>query len=198
MSAVRRALPDERPGVVATVTAAFAEDPAWRFLMAGEYERLAPRFAEALFDLRVGWGNVWVSDDLATVAMWDSPGGGNDPPKLAEQIWARYVAAAGERAQERLVAYRKALAAVAPTEPYWYLGVLATRPARQREGLATAAIAPVLGEADGAGMTCCLETSTQANRRFYERRGFCEPKDVALPAPGPPTWWLRRPAGISR
>ena len=70
---IRRASPDERAAVVTTVTAAFIDDPAWRFITNDEYERLAPHFARALFDLRAVSGNVWASDDLATVAMWDGP-----------------------------------------------------------------------------------------------------------------------------
>jgi hypothetical protein len=66
---IRQAHPQDREGVVATVTAAFAQDPGWAFLMGEEYERLAPEFVGALFDLRAPGGNVWVSDDLATVAM---------------------------------------------------------------------------------------------------------------------------------
>jgi len=189
---IRRVSSEERPEVVATVTAAFVEDPAWRFLMNDEYERLAPQFVGALFDLRVVPGNVWASDDLATVAMWDSPSGGDDQPQRAEKIWARYLATAGEQAYQRLIAYKKALAAVSPVDRYWYLGVLATHPAFQGEGLATAVLTPVLREADRGRIACCLETSTEANRRFYERRGFIEPTEVVLPA-GPPTWWLRRP-----
>jgi GNAT superfamily N-acetyltransferase len=192
MPVIRRVSSVERPEVITTVTAAFLEDPAWGFLMNDEYERLAPQFVGALFDLRVLGGNVWVSDDLATVAMWDSPRGGDDQPQRAEKIWARYRTVAGEQAYERLVAYQDALAAASPADPYWYLGVLATDPARQGEGLATAVLMPVLDEADRGGMACCLETSTEANRRFYERRGFIEPTEVVLPA-GPPTWWLRRP-----
>ena len=189
---IRRVLPVERGAVVATVAAAFAEDPAWAFLMGEEYKRLAPEFVGALFDLRAPGGNVWVSDDLATVAMWESPGGVDDEQwTRTKKAWARYVSLAGEEAHERLVAYKTALAAVCPADPYWYLGVLATHPARQREGLATAVLTPVLDEADRGGTACCLETSTEANRRFYERRGFLEPTEVAIPA-GPPTWWLRR------
>jgi GNAT superfamily N-acetyltransferase len=187
---IRRVLPVERGEVIATVTAAFAEDPAWAFLMGDEYERLAPEFVGALFDLRAPGGNVWVSDDLATVAMWESPSGDDDEQRM-KKAWARYVSLAGEEAHERLVAYKTALAAVCPADRYWYLGVLATHPARQGEGLATAVLTPVLGEADRDGTACCLETSTEANRRFYERRGFLESTEVVIPA-GPPTWWLRR------
>jgi GNAT superfamily N-acetyltransferase len=70
--------------------------------------------------------------------------------------------------------------------------VLATHPARQGEGLATAVLTPVLGEADRLGIACALETSTETNRRFYERRGFTQATEIVLPG-GPDTWWLRKP-----
>jgi GNAT superfamily N-acetyltransferase len=183
--------------VVKTVAAAFARDPAWGWLLGDDYERLAPEFAGALFDLRVGSGNVWVSDDIATVAMWDSPGDAAESSERAKQVWERYRSAAGGQAYQRLVHYSEGLAAVSPAEPHWYLGVLATHPARQREGLASAALEPVLDRADQSGLACCLETSTGANRRFYEHRGFVESADVPLPS-GPPTWWLQRPPARPR
>jgi GNAT superfamily N-acetyltransferase len=189
---IHQAHPQDRPGVLATVVAAFAEDPGWAFLMGEEYERLAPEFVGALFDLRAPGGNIWVSDDLATVAMWESPSGDDDEQwTRTKKAWARYVSLAGEEAHERLVAYKTALAAVCPADPYWYLGVLATHPARQGEGLATAVLTPVLDEADRLGIACCLETSTEENRRFYERRDFTQATEIILPG-GPPTWWLPR------
>jgi GNAT superfamily N-acetyltransferase len=125
--------------------------------------------------------------------MWDAPSPQDVVPGLAEGVWARFRAVAGEAVHERLVRYNAALAAVAPSEPYWYLGVLATHPARQRQGLASAVIAPVIAQADTQQLPCCLETSTAGNRRFYERRGFTHATDVTLPG-GPATWWLRRAA----
>jgi predicted N-acetyltransferase YhbS len=91
-----------------------------------------------------------------------------------------------------MASYNDAVAAVCPSEDnWWYLGVLATRPERRREGLATAVLRPILRQADRLGIACCLETSTPENRRFYERRGFTQATAVALPG-GPATWWLRR------
>lgn len=190
---VRKASPDDRAGVVASVVAAFAGDPAWAFLLGAEYERLAPLFAGALFDLRVASETVWVTDDLAAVSMWDPPEKGDDMPGYVARVWARYRTAAGEAAFERLTRYNDALAAVSPAESYWYLGVLATHPQRQRKGLASAVLEPVLSDADKRGLPCCLETSTAANRRFYERRNFTQARNVVLPG-GPQTWWLRRAA----
>ena len=126
--------------------------------------------------------------------MWEGPGRDDGPVADPEEVWARYQGLAGEQASARLAAYRSAVAAAAPAERYWYLGVLATRPERQREGLASAVLAPVLEQADQVGIACCLETSTETNLRFYEKRGFLETTEVAI-AGGPPTWWLRRPPG---
>jgi len=193
---IRRALPGERSGVAATVAAAFAEDPGWAFIFGDEYERLAVHFAAALFDVRVASKNVWVTDDLAAVAMWDAPGNSDEDASdeasaHAESVWAGYRAIAGEHALARLVSYNEVVAAASPAGLYWYLGVLATHPERQGEGLATAVLAPIVEEADRLGIACCLETSTAENRRFYERRGFAPATEVLLPG-GPPTWWLRR------
>jgi GNAT superfamily N-acetyltransferase len=189
---IRQAQPQDRLGVVATVAAAFAEDPGWAFILGEEYGRLAEHFVGALFDVRVAGRNVWVTDDLAGVAMWDPPGEGDDMgAEYAESVWARYRAIAGEDAFDRLTSYKEAVAAAYPAEPYWYLGVLATHPERQREGLATAVLAPIFGEADRLRIACCLETSRVENRRFYERRGFTQATEIILPG-GPATWWLRR------
>jgi GNAT superfamily N-acetyltransferase len=169
---VRKAEPHERAAVVSSVTEAFADDPAWAFILNTEYERLARHFAGALFDIRMAAGTVWVTDDLAATAMWDRP---------------KSVAASTELAAR----YNGAVASAAPREAHWYLGVLATHPSAQGQGLATAVLTPVLAEADRDGVPCCLETSTAGNRRFYERRGFTQATEITLPD-GPPTWWLRR------
>ena len=69
--------------------------------------------------------------------------------------------------------------------------MLATKPERRKEGLATALLSPILDEVDRLGVPRCLETSTVENRRFYERRGFEQAGEIILPG-GPDTWWLRR------
>ena len=186
---VRQAETLDRAAVTRSVAAAFAHDPAWAFLLGDDYERLAPFFAGALFDLRVGSGDVWVTGDLAAVAMWECPGAVTAAG--SGQIWEAFRARAGERAWARLAEYESALDAVRPATAYWYLGVLATHPEGQGQGRASAVMAPVLERADGEGTCCCLETSTDANRVFYGHRGFTVATVVPL-ASGPPTWWLRR------
>lgn len=193
MASVRLARPDDRAAVVHTVLRAFAQDPAWGFMLGADYGRLAPLMAGALFDQRVIDDTVWLCDEGAAVAMWDAPGrhGTDDEERAA--AWQDFHAAAGASGAQALARYDAALFAVAPPEPHWYLGVLATDPDRWGSGLATAVIAPGLLRADEDGLACCLETSTAANRDFYARRGFTRSTPVPIDG-GPPTWWLTRPA----
>ncbi len=193
MGNVRIARPADRPVVARTVAAAFANDPAWTFFFGDRYDQLADHFAGVLFDLRVGRGTVWVIDDLAAVAMWDSPVGTRPMSVEAEQMREAFGALAGATVSQRLSDYGRALSAVHPSTPYWYLAVLATSPDRQSQGLGTAVMAPVLERADRDGIDCCLDTSTVRNRDFYQRRGFIDVTSVQMAA-GPSTWWLHRSA----
>lgn len=188
---VRRATRSDRSAVTATVAQAFADDQAWRYLLGADYLAHAPHFAGALFDGRVDDGTVWLVADGSAVAMWDRPRTAQATGPMRPDIWEDYAQRVGPAASARLAAYDDACSQVKPITPYWYLGVLATRPDRQRQGLASAVMAPALALADEAGVACCLETSSTKNRAYYDARGFT----LATPVPwsGPATWWLRRP-----
>ena len=190
---VRRAGRADGAAVAATVGVAFEADPAWRWLFADRYDELAPAYAAALFDRRVDAGTVWVTVDVASVAMWVAPREAGRPGAV-DRAWAAFLTRAGPEAAGRVEAYDRAIHRMWPSEPFWYLGVLATRPERRRTGLADAVLAPALAEADRDRRPCALETSTDANRAFYRRRGFTEERPLVLAA-GPPTWWLERPGG---
>ncbi len=191
MPTVRQASRGDRAAVVKTVVAAFDGDPAWAFLMDGLYAERAPRFAEALFDSRIAAGTIWVTEDLASVAMWNPPSEDDAPQPGVGEIWARYRDTVGPQAFNRLTAYNDAVKSASSREdPHWYLGVLATHPLRQREGLASAVLEPALSQADQTGICCYLETSTEHNRSFYKGRRFTDATPLDLPG-GPPTWWMR-------
>ncbi|HEY5860378.1 MAG TPA: GNAT family N-acetyltransferase, partial [Actinomycetota bacterium] len=72
----------------------------------------------------------------------------------------------------------------------------ATDPDRQRQGLASAAIAPVLERADHDRVTTYLETGAPENLAFYARAGFEVTDEVVLPD-GPAVWGLQRSPWIS-
>jgi ribosomal protein S18 acetylase RimI-like enzyme len=56
--------------------------------------------------------------------------------------------------------------------PHWYLLTLGTSPAQQGKGLGSALIEQGTAKAEAAGLPCYLETATESNVAFYEKRGF--------------------------
>jgi GNAT superfamily N-acetyltransferase len=186
----RLARPEDRPAVIETAYAAFRTDPGWAYLFGDDYDRLAGPFVGLLFDQRVAMDSAWVSDDVSAIALWDPPG--TAEPEPDDPGWLAYEQLAGPVAWDRLNDYDAAVHAVKDTDPFWYLGILATHPSRQGQGLASAVMAPALARADADGLASGLETSTRQNRAFYERRGFTQAVEVTL-ADAPTTWWLTRP-----
>jgi GNAT superfamily N-acetyltransferase len=168
-SEVRLAARADRTAVVATVVAAFDRDPAFRFFFDDDdFAAQASAFAAALFDRRVARGGVWVVDDGDAVAMWDPPAAADD----ATPAEGDDVEALPESARARLHVYDTAVHALMPTEPHWYLGILASHPRRTGEGLGRAVVQPGLAAARADGRPAYLETSTAANVAMYTRRGW--------------------------
>ncbi|WP_411108651.1 GNAT family N-acetyltransferase [Streptomyces sp. c-19] len=140
---------------------------------------------------RIGmvYGRVWVADDGRAGAVWAVPGQDPSPafaelgPLLGELSGDR--AAASETADTAMAPYR-------PEEPGWFLETVATAPEAQGKGLGSAVLIPGIQEAERAGYPAFLETSSEANVRFYERLGFKVTADVQLPHNGPRTWCMRR------
>ncbi|MET7419575.1 GNAT family N-acetyltransferase [Dactylosporangium sp. NPDC005555] len=155
---VEVATPAHRAAVVATVVAAFAADPAFRFFCPDDatYPDEAAAIAGGLFDARVGLGTVWVADGGAAVAMWDGP---DAPPS-------------GHAPTGRFAVYEHAVAAAMPKYPRWYLGVLASHPEHRGRRLARAAMAPALERAAADGLPALLETSNPGNVEVYRGAGF--------------------------
>jgi ribosomal protein S18 acetylase RimI-like enzyme len=188
--AVRRCPPSGRDRALATVLAAFATDPLLRWVWPGQgrYDGCAAAFFGLLLDLRIEAGEVWVAEDaedaaVGSVAMWDPPGGLYLP--AAGERWAEV--RAGFTAVERAAwaFYDDALGVPAAAGAHWYLGVLATDPARQGTGLGRAVTTPMLAAADRAGLPAYLETASDTNVAIYRRLGFEVARAVDLPDGGP-------------
>ena len=182
----------DRADVVRTVVRAFRGDPARDFMIPDDYDRVAPAFAGALFDLRVNSGDAWVTEGAGSVALWVPPEGSPVDRVTAQLIWDDYHRVAGDLAWSRLRAYDAAVDDVRPSTPHWYLGVLATDPDYQGRGRARSVVTPVLELADQRAIDCCLETSKPSNKPLYAKLGFTDVSDIPF-QDGPQTWWLRRP-----
>jgi GNAT superfamily N-acetyltransferase len=191
---VRAATVADVEPVATMVAASFATDPAWTFMIPLGNAAARESFARTLLIPRIRRGTAWITDDCTAVAMWDRKHVDARVDDDHDARWAAFRADVGEEIWARVETYEAALLTIAPPKPYWYLGVLATHPDHRGRGLATAVLSPGLAAADAEGWDCWLETSTPSNKAFYTGRGFTEAIEVDIPG-GPPTWWLRRPAG---
>jgi GNAT superfamily N-acetyltransferase len=111
-----------------------------------------------------------------------------NPPGSTETARPRGLARA---TAARIGRFDQAVHALLPTEPHWYLGILATHPDHAGRGLGRLAMAPGLGRAEAEGRTSCLETVTAVNVGIYERYGWhvTGTTDVA----GVQVWVLQHP-----
>jgi GNAT superfamily N-acetyltransferase len=78
-----------------------------------------------------------------------------------------------------------------PTEPCWFLDILAVREAARGGGLASTLVRHGLERAHGAGQPAFLETSNPANLPMYEHLGFHVDERADAPDGGPTIWFLR-------
>lgn len=190
---VRRLHPDRRDRALTSVVAAFGTDPLLRWVWPDDqrYERCASILFGLLLDLRLEGGEVWAVDDGDAVAMWNPPGGLYGPSPEAR--WARVKSQFTDRENAAWAAVDGAMSVPPEAGPHWYLGVLATTPARQGSGLGSAVVAPMLAAADRTDLAAYLETASETNVAFYRRLGFDTDQEVDLPDGGPHCWLLRRP-----
>lgn len=198
LHAVRATVAD-RPAVVATIVAAFANDPAFRFFFPDEttFDQYAAAFAGYLFDRRVHQGNVWISAGGAVAALWDTPEPAASPEAAPSQTAPvpRLDLPAAELG--RIRAYDAAVAAVLPTYPHWYLGILATRPDHAGRGLGRRLMAHGVARAHAEGMTAVLETMNRSNVDLYVRAGWQVYAETTA-ADVPRTWVLVNPPALAQ
>jgi GNAT superfamily N-acetyltransferase len=170
---VRLATPADADAVADTLAAAFL-DYAWSRWAVPEDDRIGRlRGLHALSSglLGIAMGTVWVTDDVSAAALWFPPERRVVPPGIHERLAAEEPVLLGDRldAVDALDALTRA---ARPSEPHWYLGSVGTRPDRQGQGLGSLVLAPVLRTCDQERRLAALETSSEANLRFYRRLGF--------------------------
>lgn len=183
--------------VVATMTAAFLDDPLYRWLYPDPQER--PRQLAwnlgLLLDAGRRRGEVRVAEQGAAVAVWTAPGHDLLDDAAAERFLAGLRVEAAARV-DAAVTGMQACAEHLPTEPHAVLHSLCVAPDRQGAGLAAALLTPLLAQADDEGFPIALDSSNPRNLSFYRRLGFETVAEVHVPAGGPTMWSLHRSAGV--
>lgn len=189
---VRRARPEDRNAIAATLARAFLDDPVMHWFFPDMDER--DRRIERMFRLRVGsllgQDETYTTDDHAGAAVWAQPNRWEMPPLPGLLLTLRLLPLTRTRTP-LLARGWKLIDAQHPPEPHYYLAILGTEPEAQGRGVGSALLAPVLDDCDRNEIPAYLESSKESNLAFYARHGFRVTGEIDLPE-GPHVWLMWR------
>jgi len=196
MVAIRRMQHADIDAVARSQARAFEHDPLqiWTFPDDAQRRvRLEQMFLLGLPAMSMRHDEAYVDDSCAVAALWMPPGTWDTPlPRAAIATLEPLLIVLGRDAIDRQRRANDAMARVHPREPHWYLQGLGTDPVCQGRGYATAALAPVLAQADAAGQPAYLESTKPQNVPFYEHRGFRVTGTIEIPSDGPTLYAMWR------
>ena len=187
MTGIRKATEADGTAVAATLASAFGEDPVIRW-MTGTTDterRMMPFWrAMARLNLRKADHEVYMSDDSASVAIWQ----GVDKWKVPPADIIRWMPSMVSSFRARTPAALRLLTRMEkqhPSAPHYYLEFLGTRRDRQSKGTGSAVLCAMLDRCDAEGLPAYLESSNPRNVPFYARYGFKERSEIEAPKGGP-------------
>ena len=190
-------------GTGQVLACAFQDDPLFAYILADEEERRthSPNLFAALVTYTLVYGDCTTTPELEGAACWLRPG------KTELTFWrilrtgfglqtsvARFTPQARERFLG-VMGYADDVHKRLMDRPHWYLWALGVDPGRQGRGIGSALLKPALRRADEEGFPCYLETQTEANVRFYEKRAFSVLESGDVPGHGVPFWTMVREPG---
>jgi GNAT superfamily N-acetyltransferase len=182
LPSVRVAGPDDVEAVVATLTTAFFDDPLWGPAFP-DVERRAEE-ASAMWRyfvssaLRYPW--TLVTENVESVAVWMPPGGVELTPEEEHGFEGFITEVVGADAARDIINIFVALEEARPSEPHFYLSLLATHDDYRGKGLGMALLRESLARIDAQGAASYLESSNPANIARYESVGFVPNGKIAI------------------
>ena len=174
LAVVRVSGPGDVDAVVATLTTAFFDDPLWGPAFP-DVERRAEQASAmwryfAASALRYPW--TLVTENVESVAVWMPPGGVELTQEEEHGFEAFITEVVGADAARDIIDIFVRLEEARPSEPHFYLSLLATHDAHRGQGLGMALLRESLVRIDAQGAASYLESSNPANVARYESVGF--------------------------
>ena len=193
-AAIRLARVDDVPVLDRVLADAFFDDPVsdWLLPNTGRRNRALQRsMGHVMRKTYLPYGGVWTTEEVDAVALWGKPA---DPkPAALQQLRGLPTFVATYRRQlPAAIRASRAFEKRRPSQPHWFLDLLAVRPHRQGQGVGSALVAAALAETDRLGVPAFLETSNARTVPLYERLGFVVSEQFDV---GPVHVWtmLRQP-----
>jgi GNAT superfamily N-acetyltransferase len=164
-------------------TLAFYDDPTWSWAFPDPERRIEQQ--RTWWSLYVhsalphGW--VWVTEDGGAASLWIPPGKPELSPEDEARVRPLLRELLGAHA-ENVLTLRDRFDSNHPTgEPHYYLSLLGTHPDHRGQGKGMGLLAANLSRIDELGFPAYLESSNRANDYRYERLGFVQVGEFALP-----------------
>ena len=186
--------PAHRAAAVATLTAAFADDPAMAHMLpdlASRPRRLAKLIAW-MVDETFRHGIALGTPGGEAVTLWRPPG----TMHIHEPIWhpgaLRFVPIFGRHIGRGIRTDDAIRAHLPPDDDWMYLKMAGVRPDCQGQGLGGLAIRAGLARGATAGAPAVLETATPGNVGLYQAMGFRVTDEWDVPRGGPHFWSMTR------
>ena len=173
---------------------AFFDDPIWMWVVQDPERRRKHlgQFLAQVIHGRVKAGTVWTTTEQEGTAVWAPPGEWKvHPLKMLPALPSALRCVGFRELQTRLEAFEK-MEAGHPTEPHWYLEILAARHDLRGLGVGTALITPMLDRCDEEGLPAYLESSKRENLPFYHRFGFEVTEELTIASGCDPIWRMWR------
>lgn len=192
--APRRATTEDVEALGDMLARAFHDDPIaeWSCRPAAVRDSVLKAFHRARLRQLLRHGDVWTVPSLGSAAVWAPPGAWRTTPREDAQLARGLLRPRLLPRAPLVVGGMLRLETHHPREPaHWYLAVLGTDPSSQHQGLASAALSPVLSRCDADGVGAFLETGKERNIDFYARHGFVVTREGRLPL-GPRYWQMWR------
>lgn len=188
---IRRAVKADARSIAKRLAWAFADDPAFAWLIPDDRKRtrLLPGLFKAMVRSAIRNGRVWRTPGNDAATVWRLPGAiepsGLDKFRNLPSLLP-FAMAAGPRA--RLLS--ETLHRHYPGSKFRYLQIAGCDPQYQGKGLVSALLREGLDRAGTAREPVYLETATEANVGFYQHFGFDMVGEFDVPEGGPHFWQL--------
>ncbi len=181
-----------RDRAVATLAAAFHNDPAMVFMLpdAGSRARRLKKLIGWMTDQHLRLGLVLGTPDVSAVTLWREPG----MVHYHEPLWhpgaLRFIPIFGRHLPRALRTEEGISSHVPKGEDWMYLKMAGVHPDHQGKGLGGAVIRAGLARAAQRGVPSVLETATPSNVGLYQRLGYNVLSEWDVAGGGPHFWTM--------
>ncbi|MCZ3386459.1 MAG: GNAT family N-acetyltransferase [Actinomycetia bacterium] len=187
----RRAQPEDADRFAETFGTAMYDDPMIRWPLPQDVSlEKVIAMTRPIVEMYLDVESAWLLADGLAVASWIAPSAAArfDQWELPTRAAiAPYTDDDGQRYGK----FWDWLAGHLPTEPCWFLDLVAVHPTVRGRGLGSTLVEHGLALARADGLPAFLETSQLSNVSFYGQLGFNVVAEERAPGSGPMIWFMR-------